>query len=145
MSFARVFRIESCHNGLGPYQNRKHKITDESFLDMLSRHSGPCSIEAHPSFYFDSLKRYPKRYEGLDDAYDIPDLLEYSFGFNSLPQLRNWFTDTDLGILHANGFNLVVYESESQETIYYGKQIAFKKQNAKIFLKQNLISLIRKT
>lgn len=142
MSYARVFRIESCHNGLGPYQNRDHQITDESFLELLQRHTG---VNTHPAFYFDSLKRYPKRYDGLDDVYDIPDILEYSFGFNSLPPLRNWFTDTDLGILHANGFNLVVYESESQETIYYSKQIAFKKQNAKIFLKQNLISLIRKT
>lgn len=143
MAFSRVFRIESCHNGLGPYQNLQHQIQDVLFLDMLQRHIE--DIDGHPSYVFDELVRFPKRYEGVDDVYSISDINEYHFGFQSLTKLRAWFTDHDLSVLHQHGFNLVVYESESQESVYYSKQIAFKKQNAKIFLKQNLISLIRKT
>lgn len=143
MSTCRVFRIENCQQK-GPYKS----AAVDQVLDlklMVNRHSK--ELETHPPAYQDRLVRINQKLgvTNSEDAYRLVDYLRdlYFFGFSSIKQLRDWFTEEELVLLQKNNFNLTVYTVSKDELVVMAKQVIFKKSNAKILFKQNLISLTR--
>lgn len=136
----RVYRLEHCVSGKGPYQNVPS--TDIAWNEMLQVHSAD-SLN-HPCISNDVLVRgtiaLPST-EHLADEMEVDP--SWSFGFYSMGQLRRWFTDDELRLLHSKGFNLVIYQSSNDECLTFKKQVVFNKQTASIEFKQNLISLVR--
>lgn len=130
---SRIFRIEHHALEVGPYQLKAPDVKTNDLFSLFSRHS---RSEIHPCLQDDK----PTSTRSLKRLYS-----EWFFGFSSLSQLRKWFSNEDLRILHENGCNMIVYEVDKDSYIKYKKQTVFKKEAAKVLFKQNVISLIPKT
>ena len=66
------------------------------------------------------------------------------FGFSNLKQVKDWFNTDELLALQKFGFNLVVYETNTDNVIKFRRQsILLKLDKAKILWKQNLESLVK--
>lgn len=136
----RVLRLEHCQTSLGPYQNIPS--ANAEWKEMFWKHSE--DFLNHPCLKKDKLVRATIGLPTLEYLIDEMEVdSAWHFGFNSMTQLRNWFTDDELKLLHSNGFNLVVYQSSNDDCLSFKKQVVFNKRNATIEFKQNLISLVR--
>jgi hypothetical protein len=143
MSVCRIFRVENSDQH-GPYRS---EIVDQvpALKAMMLRHDK--ESEAHPFVFQDRLVRINKSLDvtNEDDAFRLVDFMRgiYFFGFSSIKQLRDWFTEDELVLLQNNNFNLTVYTVSKDELVVMAKQVIFKKSSAKVLFKQNLISLTR--
>lgn len=138
-SLSRIYRIEHCLTGNGPYQNLA--TADVDLLAMVERHAN--DSKSHPVYTEDT---FIKGCSLCPDSEYLDSLIEFhgwSFGFKTMYQLRDWFSDTELAILHHHGFNLVVYELNSDSACNLRKQSVFDKKKANVAFKQNVISLIK--
>lgn len=143
MSICRVFRVENCAQE-GPYRT---DLVDQvpALEEMMLRHGE--ETDTHPAVHQDRLVRINKELDitNPDDAYRLVDYMRgiYFFGFSSIKQLKDWFTEEELVLLQNNNFNLTVYTVSKDELVVMAKQVIFKKSSAKVLFKQNLISLTR--
>lgn len=143
MSVCRVFRVENCAQE-GPYRT---DLIDQvpALKEMMLRHGE--ETDTHPTVHQDRLVRINKELDitNPDDAYHLVDYMRgiYFFGFSSIKQLKDWFTEEELVLLQNNNFNLTVYTVSKDELVVMAKQVIFKKSSAKVLFKQNLISLTR--
>ena len=138
-SLSRIYRIEHCLTGNGPYQTLA--TADVDLLAMVERHAN--DSKSHPVYTEDT---FVKGCSLCPDSEYLDTLTEFhgwNFGFRTMFQLRSWFNDDDLLVLHRNGYNLVVYELYSDGYCNLRKQSVFDKSKATVAFKQNVISLIR--
>lgn len=151
ITLSRVYRIEHYQSGLGPYihthQNRKecsgllqglvfnNEKTPPLHLDryMDGDRNGTIAYKANKASITCRLKDFREK-EGLD----------LIFAFQNMIQVRNWFGEEELRLLHEHGFNLVVYETHRTNLLTYEKQsVILKKNLATVLWKQNIISLLK--
>lgn len=138
-SLSRIYRIEHCQTGNGPYQNLA--TADVDLLAMVERHSK--DDELHPVYTEDVFVKGCGICPDREYLESLTELHAWCFGFRTMYQLRSWFTDEELSTLHHHGFNLVVYELRADSYCNLRKQSVFNKKEAIVAFKQNVISLIR--
>lgn len=157
----RIFRIEHCKSKVGPYRHREN----DDLFNMALKHSNKENSSVTPSILDDYPLNSVIKNESKFNFYKELCLIPFSlnrpvidcvlfieskkiknclFGFSTIRQLRNWFTDDELELLHKSGFNLVVYETPLNNVLSFKKQILImNKDNLNICWKQNIISLIK--
>jgi len=102
----KVWRVENAF-GAGPY----------------GFPSGPAVWAENPDDH-ENMRTHPTpSYDNMVDWEIHPDRDAYLFGFASLEDLRNWFSDTDLDRLYDLGFSIV--QRETSDVLYGGHQVAF--------------------
>lgn len=149
MSKTRVYRIEHYASSLGPYQH-SFMNRDEVLAKALRS-----VTERTPALYQDGLlpNKVPDvLIKKLISACRKGSLLHFKsefssdvlFGFQSIPQVREWFGEDLLKTLHSSGFNLVVYETVKTNLVKFKHQtVLLRKNEAELLWKQNIVSLIK--
>lgn len=135
----QVFRIAHYANDLGPYQSKHHGITDPAFIEMTNDHASD-SLN-HPGILLETIRKTSKvSYEDAKEG--VFETTDWLFGFANMFQLRDWFSNEELLLLHKHGFNLTVYEVDASHVCKLTKQVVFDKTNAIVLFKQNVFSLV---
>jgi len=134
-----ILRVED-KSGKGPYVNGAWGLwaADDDYawnFDAVS-HPPPCN---------DALLREYAIDNGTEtDAYDhqFNDFFRpYRFGFLDANQYKNWFShikDEEVSKMRLLGYVLSTYEVDEKYLVVGTKQIAFKKQNAKLIKQEKL-------
>ena len=151
ITLSRVYRIEHYQSGLGPYihthQNRKECSGLLRGLILNNEKTPPLHLDR----YMDGVRNVAVAEEAKKASlcYKIKSFrekenLDFLFAFQNLVQVRNWFGDDELRLLHEHGFNLVVYETHRTNLLTYEKQsVLLKKSKSTLLWKQNIVSLIK--
>ena len=149
--YARVMRIEHNESNLGPY-HQVHKFPETHF--DLFKHL-VLEEKKTPPLHEDTPLANKHTKHLVDDLLDcsIQNLLsvfkknnnvDMLFGFSNLKQVKDWFNTDELLALQKFGFNLVVYETNTDNVIKFRRQtILLKLDKAKVLWKQNLESLVK--
>lgn len=113
----RVYRLETLE-GVGVYTARE-------IYPMLTRILNEyVELPNHPGPFTD---------KGLRNIFfKCDEFLAFNFGFSSLRQLRDWFSNReDRQLIAECGINCVVYEVEDEHFHLGERQCVFKKSHAK--------------
>lgn len=140
-TLCRFYRIAHHTSGLGPYQHFAKNRNDSS-LEALNRmyEEHQKDITNHPCLRNDTYKPFNKC--PLNNKLFSTDFKKVVYGFRTLAQLRNWFTENDLKMMHKHGFNLEIYETTREYMLVFDKQAVLTKPDIRSIWKQNLISLV---
>lgn len=137
---SRIYRIEHHSTGKGPYQSTDRATETPELAIMRDLHA---NSKQHPTHLEDKMLSGCKDCRTLSQLEWLVEVSPWLFGFKTIIQLRNWFTDFDLQTLHENGYNLVVYDVSVDHSCSLRKQSVFDKRKAVVAFRQNVISLIR--
>jgi hypothetical protein len=118
MAKTLVYRIETS-DGTGPYRSMATWVE----LTKLAPNLSQTCTERHPT----------PRSDGIN-LWDEPDGEEYRFGFASLDQRDQWFTDPEQVALMTLGFVTTVYEVDSSYILFGESQLTFHKKKAVVVL-----------
>lgn len=102
----KIYRIES-DKGIGPYKSSFNFDLD---IHNDDNHPGPC--QEHDNI----LNNFQK---GV-----------HYFGFESIKQLKEWFSLEELEELYDEYFDLIEYKINKYHVLFGNKQIMFDKSNA---------------
>ena len=118
----KIFRVEAEH-GFGPYTE----------ATCVQYHGEPTDTDrrSHPIPQNDIAKRTKapsvKRFINHLKQNNIDDIkgTQILFGFNSISQLNNWFNDTELFLLEADGYLIMEYDIPDEHVNEFGHQVMF--------------------
>lgn len=140
-NLSTLYRIEHYQSGKGPYY---HATTDSYPSDLRNMLNNISVKNNDPTLLQDKLKRGCELFQSCGNNADMfLQKHKWHFAFKTLFQLRKWFSDEDLQILHKHGFNLVLYETRTDNIVSFKSQSLFCKDKATLLFKQNVISLVR--
>ena len=124
-SFVRIFRIES-PEGEGPYQRSFLFGVDEDDFLRYKWETGyrmPHSInERTPSVLKDIGRSRVNRF--------FKHSSDFNCGFNSLSQLKKWFTKAERKNLSEMGFQIVVFHVQNGYVLSGNHQVIFDKDHS---------------
>lgn len=149
--YARVMRIEHNESNLGPY-HQVHKFPETHFdlfkhLVLEEKKTPPLHEDTplankHTNHLVGDL--LDCSVQNLLSVFKKNNNIDMLFGFSNLKQVKDWFNTDELLALQKFGFNLVVYETNTDNVIKFRKQIILLKlDKAKVLWKQNLESLVK--
>lgn len=149
LCYYRCMRIEKVKTNKGPYDQK-----DPEVLSAFASHSldtGQPSITEDTYLASSSLNHLvPSFIEYLNNKGDLHMevnplfLKEFKFAFRNLYQLKSWFSNEDLKLLHDLGYNLVVYKTDRKSLLVFNRQLVVLdcQNNLELLWRQNLSSLI---
>lgn len=121
----QVFRVEHKVTGAGPY---RFSDRDNSHFRDEGGAVGWGGGDRYPCF-----RRDTKLYKNflVKEGRSWDSLAQYSFGFESMKQLQNWFhTKIARNALIKDGFVIAVYDVSDEYVTKGGKQIVFRKDKS---------------
>ena len=101
----KIYRVEDC-NGIGPYQNSN---TFKFLSDF--------SLQKHPMVNNSKIEDFADEH-----GYNVEDVF---FGFESINQLKNWFSKKVLDNLYKINYHVAVYEISIKYAVSDNKQVIF--------------------
>ena len=115
-----VYRVEICDENVGPYSRFDWQSHDHN---NSGRTPAPCEDPG--------LRRWGR------ESWDSRE--RYRFGFSSIEQLMEWFTEDELRALSKLEMTLSVYEIENRHTVSGYHQVVFKLHQAEFISASDLI------
>lgn len=114
-----IYRFETDY-GRGVYHN---DVTDAVQYDR----------SRHPMPFEDDIPRWN----------DLPteEQLKHRFGFSSIPQLDNWFNETERSLLREKGVVLKIYDVDDEHVLVGDSQAVFKYEYAEEIMKIDPVTL----
>ena len=118
----------------------KHLVLEEKKTPAL--HEDTPLANKHTNHLVDDLLECSASY--LLNHFKKDNNVDMLFAFSNLKQVKDWFNTDELLALQKFGFNLVVYETNTDNVIKFRRQsILLKLDKAKVLWKQNLESLVK--